>query len=121
MSRVVMNSEPTKVKIFNNTFVSNLIVIYINVPYCLLCIMRKQKKKPSTVKKVTPEVVKLGKRIKAMRVERGYSSAMKFAYDNELSSVQMVRWEQGRNLTFETLVKLARAFKISVSELLKDF
>ena len=83
--------------------------------------MSKQKKKVRTQADYRSEINKFGKRIRTLRVERGYTSALKFAYDNNLSSVQMVRWEQGRNLTFETLMKLADAFGISVSELLKGF
>jgi transcriptional regulator with XRE-family HTH domain len=83
--------------------------------------MAKSKKKAQSDDTYSADVKKLGKRIKALRVEQGYTSAMKFAYDNDLSSVQMVRWEQGRNMTFETQLKLAKAFGISVAELLKDF
>jgi transcriptional regulator with XRE-family HTH domain len=111
--------------IHNNTvtyvIITNDIVIYIIVSSLLLCNMRKQKKKTRTELEYRSEITKLGKRIRALRVERGYTSAMKFAYDNELSSVQMVRWEQGRNITFETQMKLADAFGISVTELLKGF
>ncbi len=84
-------------------------------------LMAKGSKKKRKQTRFSSEVVQLGKRIRELRVSNGYSSALKFAFDNELSSVQMVRWEQGRNLTFETLLKLARAFNISISELLRDF
>jgi transcriptional regulator with XRE-family HTH domain len=83
--------------------------------------MAKVKKKVQAENNYSAAVKKLGKRIKALRMERGYSSAMKFAYDNDLSAVQMVRWEQGRNMTFETLLKLAEAFGITITDLLKDF
>ena len=56
-----------------------------------------------------------------MRQERGYTSALKFAFDKGLSSVQMQRWEQGNNMSFESMLRLAEAFDISVVELLKDF
>jgi|GEM_PF-3317994 len=78
------------------------------------------KKKP--VKKVDgdPELLKLGKRIRALRIERGYASAEKFALDNQLSRVHYGRWETGqKNITYKSLQTLARAFGLTVSEMLE--
>lgn len=81
--------------------------------------MGKTKKSNKSDVEFQAEFVKLGKRIKALRVAAGYTSAMKFAFDNGLSAVQMARWEQGRNVTLGTLLKLAKTFKISLSELVQ--
>lgn len=82
---------------------------------------RRAKKESVAKNAYDADVKKLGKRIRDLRKERGYTSALKFAFDKGLSNVQMVRWEQGRNMTFETLLKLAQAFDITLAELLKDF
>jgi transcriptional regulator with XRE-family HTH domain len=79
--------------------------------------------KKSTKSALTdPELmqVKLGKRIRELRKQRGYTSALKFAIDKGLSPVQMGRWELGKNIRFDTLCKLADAFGLTLSELFQD-
>jgi transcriptional regulator with XRE-family HTH domain len=76
--------------------------------------VKKQPTDPSVMQ------IKLGKRIRQLRKEMGYTSALKFAIDKDISPVQMGRWELGKNIRFDTLCKLADAFDMSLSELLKD-
>jgi transcriptional regulator with XRE-family HTH domain len=79
----------------------------------------KKKSKPEKAKE-DPELLELGNRIRALRVQAGYKSAEKFALDNELSRVQYNRWETGkRNISYKNLIKLTKAFKISLSEFFK--
>ena len=82
--------------------------------------MAKQKKKVAVPGKNAGKIAKLGARIKALRIKQGYASAEKFALDHELSRVQMGRWEQGKNIRVETVFKLADAFGITASELIRD-
>ncbi|MCB0368135.1 MAG: helix-turn-helix transcriptional regulator [Bdellovibrionales bacterium] len=73
---------------------------------------------------VSPEerrkLVKLGKRIKEHRVERGWT--LHQTEDNGFSN--WTHWqyiESGKkNITFTTLVRIAKTLKIPLSELLKD-
>lgn len=79
-------------------------------------------KKAAAVKKdLTPEMVKLGKRIRQLRKDAGYTNFMTFAYDHGFNPTQIARWEQGSNIRFDSLCRLAKAFGITVSELLKGF
>jgi hypothetical protein len=98
------------------------------VPYCCLQwrlfvfalqTMSKQIKKRKPIDPNEMQI-RLGKRIRELRKQKGYTSALKFAIDKDLSPVQMGRWELGKNIRFDTLCKLADAFDISLSELLKD-
>lgn len=100
--------------------VVNIIVVYTIVSIPLLCYMAKQKKKNTVQSKHENKISKLGARIKSLRIKQGYVSAEKFALEHDLSRVQMGRWEQGKNIRIETVFKLAEAFGISSSELLKD-
>lgn len=88
--------------------------------------MSNAKRKVSGAKKesqpksgYSDKVKKLADRIRTLRKESGYESALKFAIDKEISTTQMARWERGRNITFESLCKLADAFEITLSELMK--
>ena len=82
--------------------------------------MAKKKKKAPVEGKYSNKISKLGARIKSFRIKQGYVSAEKFALEHDLSRVQMGRWEQGKNIRVETVFKLADAFGISASELIKD-
>lgn len=81
--------------------------------------MAKTKRKAgiSTKSKADADLVKLGKRIRSLRIEQGYKSAEKFALEHEFSRVHYGRWEAGqKNITFKSLKNLSKAFGISLSE-----
>jgi len=81
---------------------------------------KKSKKKGKPETKFSTQYTKLGKRIRELRKQRGYTSSLKFAFDNDLSHVQMARWEQGKNMNLDSLLRLAEAFKVSLADLVKD-
>ncbi|MBS1639926.1 MAG: helix-turn-helix transcriptional regulator [Bacteroidetes bacterium] len=62
------------------------------------------------------ELVKLAARIKALRIERGYTSYEYFAYDHDISRAQYGRYEKGQDIRFSSLIKLINAFDISIEE-----
>lgn len=59
---------------------------------------------------------KLGERIKALRIERGYSSYEYFAYEHGISRAQFGRYEQGQDLRFSSLVRICNAFNLTLSD-----
>ena len=59
----------------------------------------------------------LSKRLKQLRIERGYMNYEQFAFDHELPRAQYGRYEKGQDLRFSSLLKVLKAMKIS----LKDF
>lgn len=71
----------------------------------------QRRKKP-----LPPEVLMLAKRIRALRIQKGYSSYEYFAYENDFAMSQYARYERGEDLRFSTLVRLAKAFNISLEE-----
>lgn len=79
--------------------------------------MAKKQGKTAAKTKSDPDLLRLGRRIRALRIKSGYKSAEKFALDNNLSRVHYGRWETGKkNITYKSLLTLAGAFKISLSE-----
>lgn len=63
---------------------------------------------------------KLAKRIKELRIAKGYSSYEYFAYDHNISRAQYGRYEKGEDLRFSTLAKIINAFDISMKEFFSE-
>ena len=66
------------------------------------------------------ELKKLGERIKALRIARGYTSYEYFAYEHGISRAQFGRYEQGQDLRFSSLVRIVNAFGISLQEFFSE-
>lgn len=79
-------------------------------------------KKPKTATIPTIELRKkaLGKKIRELRVAHGYTNAMKFAFDNELSPNMVYLWERGNNISLESLSKLADIFGVPLRDFFQD-
>lgn len=63
---------------------------------------------------------KLGKRIKEIRIAKGYSSYEYFAYEHNISRAQYGRYEKGEDLRFSTLAKVINAFGMTMNEFFAD-
>ena len=63
---------------------------------------------------------KVSKKIKELRIIKGYSSYETFANDFELDRKQYWRIENGSNITLKTLDKILIIHSISVSDFFKD-
>jgi transcriptional regulator with XRE-family HTH domain len=72
-------------------------------------------------KKENPDVQKLAKRIKSLRIVQGYSNYEHFAFDKYFARTQYARYEKGEDLRFTSLVKLVHSFGISLSQFFEDF
>ncbi len=60
--------------------------------------------------------VKLAKRIKSLRLAKGYKNYEQFAYTHNFSRSQIARYEKGEDIRFLTLVRLSQAFGITIPE-----
>ncbi len=67
-------------------------------------------------KPVPVEVKQLGKRLRELRKEKGYSSYEDFAYSHDISSSQYFGYEKGQNVEFMTLVRILKALGVSLKE-----
>ena len=77
----------------------------------------KNKKKDKHTPLTTEEALKkLGKRIKQLRIQKGYTSYEYFAYDHDISRAQFGRYENGEDLRFSSLLKVVNALDISLEE-----
>jgi len=63
---------------------------------------------------------KLGNRIRSLREQKGYSNYEKFAYEHNFSRAQYGRYEQGQNLSFKTLLRLLKAFDMTLTQFFSE-
>lgn len=64
---------------------------------------------------------KLGKRIKELRIAKGYTNYEAFAYEKNIPRAQYGRYEKGSDLKFSSLLKVIDALGMTVEEFFKDF
>jgi len=63
---------------------------------------------------------KLGKRIRALRISKGYTSYDYFAYDYNFNRTQWGRFENGKDLRFTSSLKIAAAFEMTLEEFFSE-
>ncbi len=66
------------------------------------------------------EIIQLGKRIKALRIKKGYSNYEYFAYEHNISRSQFGRYENGEDLRFSSLVRVVKAFDMTLEEFFSE-
>jgi len=76
--------------------------------------------KKKAPKKSSKDVQNLAKRIKTLRIKKGYTNYEYFAYDKELPRAQYGRYEKGEDLRFTSLTKIARAFGMTLKEFFSE-
>lgn len=63
------------------------------------------------------EILQVAERIKALRIEKGFTSYETFAFTHDINRVQYYRIEKGQNITLKTLIKVLSIHNLT----LKDF
>jgi len=67
-------------------------------------------------------IIKIGERLKKLRIKKGYTSYENFAFDNDIPRRSYWRMENGTNFRIESLLKILDVHKISLEEFFgKDF
>lgn len=89
-----------------------------NTPIDLFYPMNAKGKKavPKVELNADEELLKLGKRLKELRIQRGYTSYEYFAYEHNISRAQYGRYEQGKDLRYSSLIKVISAFGMTLDE-----
>lgn len=82
--------------------------------------MEAKKKGVKTPIEPEDQLVKLGARIKALRIKAGYASYETFAYEHGLPRAQYGRYEQGKDLRFSSLVRIVAAFGMTFDDFFSD-
>jgi hypothetical protein len=88
-------------------FISSNVFIYMATP--------ESKKKP-----MSPEhqrkMKMLGQKIKALRMQQGYTSHEAFAYKHGFNRTQYFRYENGEDLRFSSLLRIVSAFDMTLEQ-----
>jgi len=66
------------------------------------------------------EIKKLANRIKSLRIQKGYSSYETFAFENGIHRAQYGRYEIGTDMQYTSLLKVAKAFDMSLEEFFSE-
>ena len=81
---------------------------------------KKGSKRKSIELSSEEELLKLGKRIKDLRIKAGHTSYEYFAYEHDIPRAQFGRYEQGKDLRFSSLVRIVNAFGITMNEFFSE-
>ena len=65
-------------------------------------------------------IKRLAQRIRTLRVAKGYSSHETFAYEHNIPRAQYGRYERGEDLRFTSLLKIIRAFDMTLEEFFRE-
>lgn len=82
--------------------------------------MKKPKGKQAVKKLPNKDLVKLGKRIKSLRIKNGFTSYEYFAYEHNFPRSQMGRYEKGEDLRYSSLVRIVKAFGMTLEEFFSE-
>jgi len=85
-------------------------------------VTKKAPAKPAPVKvrEFEKDLQKVGNRIKALRIKRGYTSYEIFAFDNNINRAQFGRYERGEDLRLSSLLRILKALKVSPEEFFSE-
>lgn len=79
-----------------------------------LCCMAKHNKYQ------VKQLENLGKRLKALRKAKGFSNYEQFAFTHDIHRVQYGRYENGSDLRFSSLLKVIKAFDMTLEEFFSE-
>lgn len=63
---------------------------------------------------------RIGERLKALRIAKGYSSYEKFAFENDIDRAQYGRYERGGDMRISTLVRILRALDVPIDDFFSE-
>ena len=65
-------------------------------------------------------IIAIAKKLKSLRIEKGYTSYENFAWDNEIPRVQYWRMEKGTNFTIRTFLRILDVHNLTLKEFFED-
>lgn len=80
--------------------------------------MAKQKDTPKKI--LDSRIMRVADKLERLRIEKGFTSYENFAIEYGISRMQYWRMEKGTNFTFESLLKILDAHKMTLKEFFED-
>lgn len=59
---------------------------------------------------------KIGKQLKVLRLQAGYTNAEKFAFENDITRSQYANWEKGQDMKISSLIRVLKAHNLTLKE-----
>lgn len=69
---------------------------------------------------INKQLKKLGKRIRQIRKDKGFSNYEKFAYQHDFNRSSYGRFESGEDIRFSSLLRVLDAFDMTLEEFFSD-
>ena len=66
------------------------------------------------------QLSKIGEKLKALRIRKGYTNYEIFAFENGLNRANYGRYENGYNLRLDTLIKILECHNMTLEEFFKE-
>jgi DNA-binding XRE family transcriptional regulator len=66
------------------------------------------------------DVIKTARKIKELRIKRGYLTAESFTKRHRLSRSLYLRFEKGNDIKLSSFIKIINAFDISIEDIFND-
>jgi transcriptional regulator with XRE-family HTH domain len=66
------------------------------------------------------DLKRLGERIRALRIKKGYSNYENFAYDHNIARAQYGKYENGENLRYTSLLRVIKALGVTLQEFFSE-
>lgn len=73
-----------------------------------------------TSKAKSKELEQIGNRIKSLRIKKGYTNYEYFAYEHNITRSQYGRYENGEDMRISSLVKIVKAFDMTLEEFFSE-
>ena len=82
---------------------------------------RMKSKRSKITYNITNQQKKIGARIRALRIKAGYSSFEDFAYEHDMASSQLGRYERGASdMRLSTLMRILEALNVTFAEFFSE-
>jgi len=65
------------------------------------------------------QLLKIGKRLRDLRIQKGYSNYEQFAFDNNISRAQYGRYEKGQDMRLSSLLRVLDALETTPEDFFK--
>ncbi|QLH34607.1 MAG: helix-turn-helix transcriptional regulator [Cyclobacteriaceae bacterium] len=82
--------------------------------------VKKASKRVSSGNHPSLELKKLGARIKALRLAKGYTNYENFAFENNIPRAQFGRYERGEDLRYSSFLRVIRALGVTQKEFFEE-
>lgn len=91
-----------------------------NLIFGFICFMADKQKKDTKSPHTKEQLLKVGKRLKEIRIQKGFSNYENFAFSHELPRSQYGRYENGEDMRLSSLIKVLEAMDVTLEDFFNE-